>query len=194
LYGTADEPEWPVLVTVVLALVLGSILQIAVTSATSVVSNDGVSVAVPASWTTFDEEGALVAARDASGGPTTARVVVTALARTAATAEGGAKAAADQRSLQLADAVPSYRSIGARTLTVGGRAAAQLDYVMLARDRDGVVLPVLMRARDTIVPSGDRFLVLTFATESTRWRDLTEASFPRATSVFGTIRDSWRVP
>ena len=186
-YGTGEEPEWTVLLTVAIALVLGMIVQASVLGASRTTSVAGMSLSYPATWSSVRETGALFAARDLFGGPSSARV---SLAPVTETADIGTAASA--RTVALADQLLGFHTESTRRVTIGGRAATQIAYVYVVAQAGSA--PALMRGIDTVTASAGKTYVLSFVAPADRIDELTAARLPRLTSTYDAILGSWRLP
>lgn len=186
-YGTGEEPEWTVLLTVAIALLLGILLQNSVMGAGRSASAGGMTLSYPATWTNAREAGTILAARDRFSGPAGARVSIAAVAETADIAT-----ATSARTVALADQLLGFHTESTRRVTLGGREAAQLEYAYVVAQADAA--PVLMRGIDTIAASGGKTYVLSFVAPADRFGDLTTVRLPRLSSTYDDILRSWRLP
>lgn len=187
--GRGEEPEWTVLLTVAIALLLGLVVQAAVTGASTRVDVSGMSLSYPAKWAGVRDPGALFSARDLFGGATSARVSVY---EVGTTVDGDAGTAAGGWTVGLADRHLGYHTIGTRRESVGGRAATQIEYVYI-QTRAGSA-PVLMRGIDTVATAGGKAYALSFVAPSERFDELATRQFPRFGSTFHGILASWKLP
>jgi hypothetical protein len=90
-----------------------------------------------------------------------------------------------------------YRSLGITSSQAAGREAVTVDYAYVGGSSLGVVsgaLPSVMRSTDTIVASGDGYLVLSFSAARDEYDRLTKPQFPMLQSVYERLLQSWRVP
>ncbi len=90
-----------------------------------------------------------------------------------------------------------YQVLAMRETAVGGKPAATVEFAYLATSRQGSAsgaMPSLMHGMDTLVESGDRYRVLSFAADEADYASLTMPRFPRPRSVYDDIVASWRVP
>lgn len=187
--GRGGEPEWTVLATVAIALVLGLILQATVTGASTRVDVAGMSLSYPAKWSVATEAGVLFSARDLFGGAATPRVSVY---EVGPTEDGEAGTAAGAWSVALAERHLGYHTLGTRRETFGGRPATQIEYVYLQTLSGSA--PVLMRGIDTVATSGGKSYALSFVAPSERFDELATRQFPRFGSIFHGILASWKLP
>ena len=185
--GTGEEPEWTVLATLAVALLLGLVLQAAVTGASRTASVSGMSLSYPAKWSTVREAGTLFTARDLLGGTSTARVALAELTDTADIGRG-----ASTRSVALADQLLGFHIASTHRETVNGRETAQIEYVYVIAQAGSA--PVLMRGIDTVAASGGKTYVLSFVAPYKDFGDLATRRLPRMSSTFHDILDSWRLP
>jgi hypothetical protein len=164
------------------------------------------SLTYPATWAAANEDGALFAAADLRrGGAAPARISVREVPKAQlapAINTGGEQTLTDAAtawSLQRGRNLTAYRVIGITPTTVNGREAVDVEYAYVSSGQGlagmgGGGLPVLVRAADTVVASGDSYAILTFAADSAEWDRLNTGQFPRFRSVHDSILSSWRVP
>ncbi|MEK7863238.1 MAG: hypothetical protein AAB295_08245 [Chloroflexota bacterium] len=186
-YGTGEEPEWTVLATVAIALILGILVQNAVMGASRTVQVQGITLSYPANWGSARDAGTLFAARDRFGGAASASVSVAPVTETA-----DVGTATSARTVALADRLVGFHTESTRRVTLGGRAAAQLEYAYVVAQTGSA--PVLMRGIDTIASSGGKTYVLSFVAPAERFDELTAARLPRLSSTYDDILGSWRLP
>lgn len=184
--GQGDEPEWPVLLTVAVALALGMLVQATLGSPTRRAEAQGVSFSYPASWSTTRIEGAVLGVRDVFGGSPTPQVSV----HHVGTADPATAAATWM--VGLAERHLAFHVATTRSESVNGRPATRIEYTYVVA-RAGSP-PVLMRGIDTIASTGDRSFALSFAAPSERFDELVAPRLPRLSSTFDDIRSSWRLP
>lgn len=206
--GRTEEPEWPVLLTVAVALLFGALVAILATSGTTTArsgdptasyANGGdMVIAFPDTWVQSASPGAAIAAVDYDrGGIFGARVSVRRLPKEelAASSEVVVGDAAAAWVLRQSEALTAYRILDLAPTTVRGRDAVRIEYAYLDEGPGGATsgaLPGLMRGADTIVDAGDSYAILTLASETGEWRGLTRRRFPRLRSIQDQIVASWR--
>ena len=193
-----EEPEAFVWLTVALALLLGWLVQGSVVNRTKTAEVGQSAVTYPASWSPVDEKDATFAAADLfGGGGYGARVSLYQVPKTTllpgqqqgGQQQGGLVEAATQWSIQRGRDVSGYRVLGIRPVRLKGREAVNIDVAYVANPPQGAApnaMPGLMHAVHTLVPAGDQFYVLAFATES--------HEFARRTALHEKLLDSWRLP
>jgi hypothetical protein len=190
--GTHEEPEWVVWLTVVVALVIGYLLATAVAGQTVVAAAGGTDVAYPASWSKYNESGAVLAAADLNNqGIYAPRVIVRQVAKTDLTRKADATLndALKAWTFNQANALVGYHLLNQSSTQVQGRPAVQVEYAYLLdspKGAGGGTMPGLMRAVDTIVASGDQYYILTFAAESSKFTSLRD--------LRDELLESWRIP
>lgn len=197
-----DEPEWVVLATVAVALLLGLLLQLATLGQTETATASNVRLDYPATWVTGGERGALLSVADtAHGGPFGASASVRQVARTDLVTDADATVYDAAIAWSLNDQVvqEGFRVVDVRQSSVNGREAAEVEYVYLSTGQTGLTgagggIPRLMRAIDTVVASGDSYYVLTFVAPADEFDRLTTAQFPRFSSTFDSLRNGWQTP
>jgi len=199
--GRREEPEWVVLATVAVALLLGLALQHSVLGRLETATAGPVSLAYPATWNKSGERAALLSFADtAKGGLFAPTVAVRGVARADVLAnEGNLADVAAAWSLARGQRLEAYRVLSIRPTTVNGREAMDVEYAYLSSGQLGSLgggggMPGLMHAVDTVVASGDKLYVLTFAAETSDYARLTTAQFPRFRSVRDDVLANWRLP
>jgi hypothetical protein len=190
----AEEPEWVVWLTVVLALLIGFGIRTAVVGRTETVQAGPTMITYPATWVQDTEEGALFAATDFDSGSFGARAEVRQVSRAELAPIENLSGpvvpedvAINWSILRGAD-LEGYRVLEIVPVAVQGREALQIDYVYLvdAPLAGAGALPGLIHAIDTIVPSGEAFLVLTVAVDASE-----DATLP---SLNDQLLAGWRIP
>lgn len=197
--GRQDEPEWVVWLTFAVALFLGLILQSAVISQTDTAEVAGIRLAYPASWSRQEVSTAVISVAESplgvAGGATVTvqRLPKPELLRREAELSDAASSWAISRGRELG----GYRALGITAGQAAGREAMRVDYAYVGGSAMGAVagaLPSVIRSADTIVRSGDAYLVLSFSAERDAYERLTTPQFPRLQSVYEQVVGSWRVP
>jgi hypothetical protein len=175
--GRTQEPEWPVLLTVAVALLLGWLIQSAVLGRMQTAAVGSSSVTYPARWVATTESGAAFAAADLNfGGIFAPRVSVRQVAKSELMPPEGLPAArewslvdaATAWSVQRGAELAGYRILAIERTQVQGQEAARVEFAYLAEAPQGSasgVLPAVMHAVDTLVTSGEQVHILTFAAE-----------------------------
>lgn len=153
LFG-GEEPEWLVVATALVALALGWVLMVAVTTRTSPARLDGVSWRYPAGWTTGQaSEGEFSAG--ALGSRT--RLAVGVLRELDPAAPVALEDLVAQRGFDQAQALAMYRTLSSERTTLGGKAATALHYAYVADE--GLIpgaLPTVVEGVEYLVPHGPR--------------------------------------
>ncbi len=187
--GKGEEPEWTVLLTVAVALLLGTLLMATVSGASRGATVAGMTLSYPAKWSTLKEPGALFAARDLFAGAAAARVSVHEVP-TAENAEMGTATGA--WSVALAERHLGFHASATTRETLNGRAVTQVAYAYVLAQAGSA--PVLMRGIDTIASAGGKWYALSFVAPSDRFDELATRRLPRFSSTFHDIVGSWRLP
>jgi hypothetical protein len=195
--GRQEESEAAVYLTVIIAIVIGLVVQWSVVGRVVSASAGGSTLSYPASWQRVAEEGALLAAADRNrGGMFGTRVSVRAVPkRDLLPGDGSLVDAATNWSLTRSDALVGYRILTITEGAVDGREAAKVEYAYLASSPGGAAdgaMPGLMHAIDTMVMAGDTYQILTFAAESHDFPTLTSRRPPFFRNVYDDILRSWR--
>lgn len=196
--GRSDEPEWPVLLAVGAALLIGALIAVLASGGSTTVRRDDLTVAYPAGWVQADEPGAAIAAVDYErGGVFGPRISVRRLLKEelAASPDVAVGDAAAAWVLRRAEALTAYRVVDLEPVRVRGRDGIRIEYAYVENGPSGATagsLPGVMRAADTIVDAGNSYAVLTLASENGDWGRLSGWRFPRLRSVEAEILRSWR--
>lgn len=181
--GRRAEPEWVVVVVVVVALLAGWGLKTVVESETATFSGDGVTLAYPAGWVREDnlEGGVIFRASDMRSGslyPTHVTLAATE-ALPQLPVDPGAAAfdkmtpAITAWSFQRGQELTAFRVLDTAPTQIGGREGAVLHYAYVAEPLAGPfrqALPVVVEAMDYLIPTGDRTLVLTVAADGAQFQ------------------------
>jgi hypothetical protein len=152
----------------------------------------GGSLTIPATWVKTKEAGAVFAATDLNAGTYGTRVSV----RQASQADllpqrsgDTLEAAASNWILIRSPELEGYRVLEITPTTLQGRNAVTIEYAYLTDPPQGGgtgVMPGLMHAVDTIVASGDGFVILTVATERGNDTALEQ--------LVATAQAGWQIP
>ncbi|GAB4125006.1 MAG: hypothetical protein Fur005_43440 [Roseiflexaceae bacterium] len=195
-YGQAEEPEWTVWLTVLVALLLGWILATSVTGSNETISDAAIgSIQVPSSWVPTSEDGALIAATDIDAGSYGSRVSVRSASKAdlLPTRSGETlEAAATNWSVLRGQNLEGYRILQITETSVAGRPAVAIEYAYLTDPPEGLasgVMPALMHAIDTVVASGDGFAILTVAVDQS-----SQSSSDSLDALNSRIVAGWQVP
>lgn len=193
------EPEWPVWLTVAIALGIGLLIAGMVLGRTETANAGPTMLAYPATWVRATESGAAFAAMDKiRGGVFGARVSVREIPKGELVAgEPSLSTVATGWSSFRSGDLMAYRVLAIAPAAVGGRTGARIDYAYLDLSPLGSAsgaMPGLMRGIDTLVERGETYLVLTFAAESSDFARWTEPQFPRLRSTYDELLQSWRIP
>jgi hypothetical protein len=152
-------------------------------------------VVYPASWVQIEEEGAGFAAADLNGsGPFGARVSLRevdqkALLPALIGPEGTLRDAATNWSLQRGKDLVGYRVLDIVETRVQGREAYNVESVYLLDSTRGAAtntMPALMHTVDTLVAGGDKYYILTFAADASR--------FDSQSGLRERLLNDWRIP
>jgi hypothetical protein len=166
-FWTGHSPEWPVLATVALALVLGWALMTAITSRTTAFSDGTLSLRYPAYWSDGDDTDALLHASDLASGSTVTLRVLRELDPAAPVTLDDLLA---QLAFQRARDLPMYRVLKTVPARVGGRSAVAAEYAYV---EDPVAsayqssMPVVVRGTSYILPYKGKAYVLSLETTAT---------------------------
>ena len=194
-----EESEALVWLTVAVALLIGLGIANLVLGRTASAQAGGMTLAYPAAWVPSAAEGADFTAVDLRGGGIFgARVSMRSLPKALVlTGQANPRAAAQGWSLLRGQDLSAYRILDLDSRMLNGREAASLEYAYVAGGPLGSAsntLPALMRAVDTLVESGDRYYILSFAAEANDFARLTDRRFPRFRNVLEDLLAGWRVP
>jgi hypothetical protein len=191
--GRSEEPEWVVWLTVVICLLIGWVIATTVSGRTETVPDGaGGSITIPATWIKTKEAGALFAATDLNAGTYGSRISVRQVSkadllppRSGDTLE----VAASNWTLIRSPELEGYRVLQIAPTTIQGRNAVAIEYAYLTDPPQGGgtgVMPGLMHAIDTIVASGDGFVILTVATE--------QGDDTALEQLLATAQAGWQIP
>jgi len=185
-----EEPEWPVVALVLLALLLGAVLAIAVRGQVRTVSADGITISYPATWSSAvalpaDADGALVNAGEMSGRATLSLRVLRQLDPAKPVSMDALIA---QRSFDRAQAETMYRVLSSADAQVGGKDAVAVTYAYVNEPRTTAYqssLPVVMEGVDYILVHNGKVYVLTMEAPA--------AEFESRSATFARIARSVRL-
>ena len=169
-----QEPEWIVWVTLVVGLLIGWLIMTMVVGRTTTATVGTATLSYPARWAKVGEQGAAFAATDVeSGDPFSPRVMLFQTAQRDLMPRVGTLAdAATTWSIKRGNGLDGYRVLSIEPVTVNGHAAINVASAYLMeppRSRLAGTMPALMREVDTLVASGDQYMVLAFAADSTQF-------------------------
>lgn len=187
----AEEPEWIVWVTLVLGLIIGWVIMNSVVGRTTTATVGPMTISYPARWAEVGEDGAAFAATDVrSGDPFGPRVILYQIAQTDLMPRVGTLAdAATTWSIKRGNGLAGYRVLSIEPVQVNGHEAINVETAYLMeppRSQIAGTIPALMREVDTIVASGDQYMVLAFAAENSQ--------FERYGSLRNQLLSGWRTP
>jgi hypothetical protein len=197
----AQEPQWIVYLTAAVALLIGLGLQWFATNQTQTGTVGASSIGYPPSWVQTTEPGADFAAADLhNGGPYGAGVSLRAVDKATLVSRLANQnpppsdadllnVGATNWSLQRGEGLVGYRVLGINKTSVQGHDAINVESAYLLDSSLGSAtngLPGLMHAVDTVVLSGDKFYILSYAAESSQ--------FDRLQSTHDRLLSSWHIP
>lgn len=173
-YFTAgvDEPEWPVWLTVVVALALGALLYRSVTERAVEAPYAGGRLSVPAAWLPATDAAADLALVAVGGRAHGARAAVRTVPRAALFADstGGGDTLEDAArawSMSRGRGLTGYRVLALEPAEgPEGRPAQRMTYAYLEEPAGSGGLPTLVRADDVVVEAGVAYQVLTVSAPS----------------------------
>ncbi len=203
LRGRFHEAEWPIWAMVIIALLLGLLVESIDLNRSRTVQAGNAQVSYPADWSRTREEGTLFAATDISrGGGFGPRVSMREVPKDQLLGAGtkvGAGAtlfdAATGWSITRSSQLSAFRVLDTQSLRVNGRDAQAVDYAYASGSTEGSAggAPVIIRARDVMVDGGQNYEILTFAANSADYARLSGKQFPLFRDLQGRITDSWRI-
>ena len=190
--GRRSEPEWLVVVVVIVALLAGWGLKAVVEGGTATFSGSGVTLEYPAGWVREDEleAGIVFRASDMRSGssyPTNVTLAATE-ALPQLPVEADAESAMLDRmtpaltawSFQRGQELTAFRVLDTAPAEVGGREAAALHYAYVTEplaDPFRQALPVVIEAVDYLIPIGERTIVLTVAADGAQFQTVNARHF-----------------
>ena len=189
-----EEPEWTVLLTVAVALLIGYFVMTMVQGQTQAGTAGPQSVAYPAAWVQTSEPGATFAAADLNrSGPFGPRVSLRQIAQKDLIPHwigGGTPSlldAAQAWSTQRGTDLVGYRVLKISPNDTQKPTSVDIEsgYLMEASAGSGA-MPGLMHAIDTLKASGDSYYILTFAADANQ--------FAHYSSVRDALLASWHTP
>lgn len=175
-----QEPEWVVVLVVLLALLLGWLLKATVADSTILLASNGLAIQYPASWVrnSDPEEGLLWEAANLRSGSAYATRVNGRLlgADQLPMMEEGAElvAVANAWSFQQARLLDGYRTLAIDPVTLDGQPAVRIEAGFLAQPPAGALrqrLPVVVEMAEYIVPRGEGYYVITVAADAANMAD-----------------------
>lgn len=192
-----QEPEWLVVVTVILGVALGVfVLNRSLNATVAAPSN---ALRYPAGWAEATVEGSTFAVEDRTNPPFGARVSLHELPlRQVLNDTQTLEDAAAGWSITRGQGVEGYRVLGLNTATVNGRPAMQVEWAAFANPPEGQAagaLPAVLHGLDTLVTTtGDSgtgataggFQVLSFSSDQGGWDG--------TANVRQQLLRDWRVP
>lgn len=150
-----EEPEWLVVLTVIVAIVLGWALTSALAAQTHAFNAEGISLRYPADWQVSTAEGPqdnLLRVGGYYGARTELSVRV--LRKLDPAAPIMLEDAVTQRSFEAAQNLPMYRALSSKRAAVGGKPAIMVNYAYVHDPGASAyqdALPTVMIGRDYIV-------------------------------------------
>lgn len=165
-----QEPEWVVWLTVALALMIGFWLQLSASREMQTVQVGDGSITYPADWSPIAKESRTFTAADLTGGgPFGTRVTITQLdKRTLLTGKGGLWEAAVNWTIDQSRKLPGYRVLSMNQTQVQGQNAISIESAYL-QEIGPNQMPGLMHGIDTMILNGNKFFILSFATQENQF-------------------------
>lgn len=199
------ELEWPVWATVIVALLLGLLVERLDVNRTRTVAAGNTRLSYPTGWSRTREDGAVFAASDISrGGGFGPRVSVREVpkeqllppANSAAGAGFTLRDVATGWSVTRSGQLVAYRVLDTKALRLHGRDAQAIDYAYASGSTEGSTgaAPEIVRARDVVVDGGNQYEILTFAATNADYQRLTGQQFPLFRNVQSQVANSWQLP
>jgi hypothetical protein len=178
-----SEPEWAVVVVVVVALIAGWVLKTVVESERVTFSGGGVTLEYPAGWVRENNLGAgiLFRASDMRSGslyPTNVTLAATEALPQLPVEPGAAvldrmTPALTAWSFQRGQELTAFRVLDTAPAGIAGRDGAALHYAYVTEplaDPFRQALPVVVEAMDYLIPVGERTIVLTVAADGAQFQ------------------------
>ncbi len=168
-----EEPEWVVWLTVMIALLIGFVLQYTVTNRMRAMTIGDSTISYPASWSLISrDKSGFTAADVTTGGPFAPRISFHQLDQRVLLPGGGMLYNAGVNwSVKKREEHDGYRLLEIKNVKVQGRDALQLESAFLM-DVGTNRMPGLMRSVDTLVLDGKTFRILSFSAEQNQFDQL----------------------
>ncbi len=178
------EPEWVVVVVVVIALVAGWLLKTAAESSTIQFTSPEISLSYPASWLreVDPEAGTLFSASNMRSGSLYRSNIAVRMSDALPSLPVGSEAGDIERmtpaitawSFQRGQELNGFRMLATDSANLGGRLCAMIHYAFVSDPISSPfrkALPVVVEAVDYLVPLGDKAIVVTVAADGMRFAD-----------------------
>lgn len=165
-FWAGEEPEWLVVATALVALLLGALLMLIVTTRTVPFEAEGIRFRYPAGWLQGQDEETFFRATE-FGSPAALQAEV--LAELTPEAPVSLEQLGAQRTFTLANTLGDFRVLSSQVTMVNGTPAIQLDYAYVdsgLRSAYQSGLPVVMQGRDIIVPMNGLAYVFSLTTDA----------------------------
>lgn len=178
-----SEPEWLVVVVVVVALVAGWLLKTVVEAGTSEYVGPDLSLSYPDTWVreTDHDTGVIFSASDMRSGSLYRTNITILSTETLPALPLDAPAAMDKMtpaitawSFERGQELTAFRVLETGPARIGGREGAVLHYAYVSEPLASPfrqALPVVVEAMDYLVPAGDRTIVLTVAADGAQFQE-----------------------
>jgi hypothetical protein len=170
-FWTGEEPEWIVVITVLVALTLGGVLVLVATGQTAVISVDNLTCKYPANWSlTQDKVLGNIGATDMSSD---ARISVRVFRKLDPTKPVTLDDLMTMRSFEQAQNLSLYRVLTTRKVAVDGNGSIVLSYAYInepAKSAYQASLPQVMRGADYLVPYQGQVYLVSYEADASSWQ------------------------
>lgn len=170
-FWTGEEPEWIVVITVLVALLLGGVLMLVATGQMAVVTLEKLSVKYPASWSvTDDKTSGLVGAQDMASNTS---VMVQVFRKLDPAKPVLIDDLVTLRSFEQAQKLSLYRVLSTQSVLVGGKSGIMLSYAYVmdpAKSAYQSTLPRVMKGADYLVPYQGQVYLISLEAEADTWQ------------------------
>jgi hypothetical protein len=182
-----EEPEWIVWATVILAVIIGLVLQFATTGQTNSGTGAGMTVSYPSTWVAAREDGAAFAvANTLQGGAFAQRLALFEKPKSdLLPLQGGIEEAAQNWAIERQQALSSYRILS-MTKPAGEEGVRVESAYVMDSPFGASAVPTVMRAVDVVRQKGDKFYILSYATKAD--------DFAAGKDTLNNIIASWKLP
>ncbi|MHB1354363.1 MAG: hypothetical protein ACYCZF_00130 [Anaerolineae bacterium] len=170
-FWSGEEPEWIVVITVLIALMLGGVIMLAATGQMAVATLDRLSIKYPATWAVADDDTTgLSGAQDMASN---ASVMVEVFRKLDPANPVLMDDLVALRSFQQAQKLTLYRVLSTQAVTVGGKSGVMINYAYVmdpAQSAYQSTLPRVMKGADYLVPYQGQVYLVTLEAQSNAWQ------------------------
>ncbi len=165
-FWSGEEPEWIVVATLAVALILGAVLMASVTGQATTTSVDGMSLSYPADWMQGSGEGVLLKVNELGS---EASLTVQILRELDPANPVSMDDLVAQRGFDQTQRVKMYRVLSSEQAELGGKKAVAVTYAYVIDPAGSAyqsVLPMVIEGVDYIVPHNGKAYLITLETNA----------------------------